>query len=116
MPPSAAAAGSAARLNSAVVYLAADLHPDDEEEDHHQAVVDDPLEGPLEREPADADAEGRVPEMHVALSPRRVRPRESDSRRDEQQDAAGGLDAEEALERPAGQARESEKRLPGLGR
>ena len=95
--------------------LAANLEPDDEEEDHHQAVVDDPLEAPLDRKVAEPEPDRGVPEVPVRLGPRRVRPAEREGGGHEQQNAARRLDAKEAREGPRREAGCAHERGPGFG-
>jgi OOP family OmpA-OmpF porin len=87
-----------------VVDLAANLEPDDEEKDGHQTVVDDPFERPLGAPRADAQPDGRVPKAQIGLAIARVGAHEGEERREEQEDAAARLDAQEALERARGEA------------
>ncbi len=101
------------------VDLATDLEPDDEEEDRHQPVVDPEMEVALEGEGTDLEAEGRVPQRRVGVLPGRVRPDQRDGGGQQQDDPAGGLDAQEALDGRIGAPRERARGLPapgGLGR
>ena len=80
--------------------LVLDLQPHDEEEDHHQRVIDPVLQGLLEPEVADLDADRGVPEGVVRRRHRTVRPDQRDDGRHQQEHRAGGLDAQELADRP----------------
>ena len=88
----------------AVHELVLDLQPDDEEEDHHQGVVDPVLQRLLEPEAAEVDADRGVPERVVRRRPRAVGPDQRRGGGEEQQDRAGGLDAQELAHRPRDQS------------
>jgi hypothetical protein len=60
-------------------------------------------------EAAELERDALVPEMRPAVAPRRVRERERDERGGEQQDAARGLDREEAAQRPRDPLREAQR-------
>jgi hypothetical protein len=72
--------------------LTLDLEGDDEEEDRHQAVVDQVLQILLDFEEPDVDAHLGVPQLGVAVVPRRVHPHERSDRGDQEEDAASGLE------------------------
>ena len=90
----------------AFMDFAPDLHAHNKEEDCHQRVVDPEMQGLGEDELAEPDRKRQMPEGVIAVREGRVGPDQRDSRRDEQHDAADGLDMQEALkggEGPLGQ-------------
>src|SRR5205085_7131144 len=96
------------------VDLAADLHPDDEEEDGHQSIVHPEVERLNRNERTDAYRYRRVPQALIRRRPRRICPYERDEGRDEEHDAARGLDVQKSLDRAENTLSDAASGSPGL--
>jgi hypothetical protein len=78
-------------------HLPLHLEADDEEENRHQSVVDPVLQRVHHREVPEGETHLRLPQSGVPVARRAVGQDQGDDRADHQQNAAGGLDVEEAL-------------------
>ena len=121
MPPRAANAGSAARrgsLSSPSWSSRRISRPDDEEEDDHQAVVDPEVQVALERQGAQPRARAACATAPGSCSCQGEFAQASASTAaHQQQDAAGRLDRQEALDRREISRRAAARgRGPGAGR
>lgn len=80
--------------------FALDLKAHHEEEDSHQPVIDQVAERVIDRDDRRVERNPCVPEIEIAITPRRIRPQQRRQRRAEEDDAARRLRLDEFLSRP----------------